>query len=63
MAEKQSSKLPDLKEIGQIAGKLFTDIKKSVTEICQDYKSKRQEDAANDEEKTKKSEENQNKKE
>ena len=34
------SKLPDLKEIGDITGKLFNDLKKSVTEIIKDYKKK-----------------------
>ena len=37
----KNSKLPDLKEIGGMAGKLFKDIKSSVTEIVNDYKSKR----------------------
>ena len=32
------SKLPDLKEITSMAGKLFNDIKKSVNEIVADYK-------------------------
>ncbi len=32
------SKLPDMKELGSITGKLFKDIKNSVTEIIQDYK-------------------------
>jgi len=31
------SKLPDLKEIANMAGKLFNDIKKSVSEIVCDY--------------------------
>ncbi len=34
------SKLPDLNEIGSMAGKLFNDIKKSVVEIIGDYKQK-----------------------
>lgn len=34
------SKMPDLKEIGAIAGKLFKDLKTSVTEIIHDYKEK-----------------------
>ncbi len=37
------SKMPDLKEIGAMAGKLFTDVKKSIGEIITDYKSKRPE--------------------
>ena len=35
------SKMPDLNEIGSIAGKLFKDIKKSVSEIISDYKQQR----------------------
>ncbi|MFA5960112.1 MAG: hypothetical protein WC785_06310 [Tatlockia sp.] len=35
------SKMPDFKEISAIAGKLFTDIKKSVSEIMDNYKKKR----------------------
>ncbi len=35
------SKLPDLKELGDIAGKLFKDIKTSVGEIIDTYKEKR----------------------
>ena len=34
------SKLPDLKEVMQISGKLFKDIKNSVGEIITDYKQK-----------------------
>lgn len=34
------SKLPDLKEVVQITGKLFKDIKTSVGEIITDYKQK-----------------------
>ncbi len=34
------SKMPDLKELGQITSKLFKDIKTSVTEIIDDYKQK-----------------------
>ncbi len=33
-------KLPSLNEVGSMASKLFKDIKKSVTEIAEDYKSK-----------------------
>ncbi len=36
-----SSKLPDLKEIGGMAGKLFNDVKQSISEIITDYKAKR----------------------
>jgi len=35
------SKMPDLSEITHMAGKLFSDIKNSVTEIVDDYKTKR----------------------
>ena len=34
------SKLPDIKEIGSIAGKFYKDIKKSVLEIIDDFKQK-----------------------
>lgn len=34
------SKLPDLKELGEIGGKLFKDLKASVTEIITAYKRK-----------------------
>lgn len=37
------SKLPDLKELSSMTGKLFKGIKNSVEEIIQDYKSKRAE--------------------
>lgn len=40
------SKLPDLKEISSMAGKLFRDVKTSITEILVEYKKKREEDAA-----------------
>ena len=36
------SKLPDLKEFNEITGKLFKDIKTSVTEIIDNYKKKRE---------------------
>lgn len=39
--EEKKSKLPDLKEITEMAGKLINDVKKSVTTIYQDYKTKR----------------------
>ncbi|CAM2792676.1 Uncharacterised protein [Legionella steigerwaltii] len=35
------SKLPDLKELASMTGKLYTDIKKSVGEIVQNYKENR----------------------
>ena len=34
------SKLPDLNELGSMAGKLYKDLKTSVCEIIDDYKSK-----------------------
>ena len=34
------SMLPDLKEVTSIASKLFKDVKKSVTEIIDEYKEK-----------------------
>lgn len=34
------SKIPDLSEIGNMAGKLFKDVKKSVCEIADEYKAK-----------------------
>lgn len=37
------SKIPDLNEIGNMAGKLFKDVKKSVCEIAADYKAKHNE--------------------
>lgn len=40
------SKLPDLKELGSMAGKLFKGVKSSVTEIVEDYKGKRKSDEA-----------------
>lgn len=35
------SKIPDIKELGEMTGKLFKDIKKSVDEIVSSYKQKR----------------------
>jgi hypothetical protein len=35
------SKMPDLKELASMTGKLFNDIKTSVGEIIQDYKNNR----------------------
>lgn len=37
----ENSKFPDLKEIINISNKLFQDVKKSVSEIIEDYKQKR----------------------
>lgn len=34
------SKLPDLNELGSMAGKLYNDLKTSVVEIIDDYKKK-----------------------
>lgn len=42
MAEK--SKLPDMGEISKMAGKLFTDVKNSVSEIVNDYKKNHADD-------------------
>ncbi|KTD18887.1 hypothetical protein [Legionella jordanis] len=39
------SKLPDFKELSSFANKLFKDVKKSVTEIIDDYKKKREQTA------------------
>lgn len=36
------SKLPDLKELGSMTNKLFKDLKKSMAEIVEDYKKKRE---------------------
>lgn len=36
------SKLPDLNELGSMAGKLFKGLKSSVNEIVDDYKKKRE---------------------
>lgn len=38
------AKLPDLKEIGAMASKLFKDVKNSVCEIIEDYKQKHPEE-------------------
>lgn len=40
------SKLPDLKELTSMAGKLYNGVKTSVQEIIKDYQEKRQEPAA-----------------
>jgi len=40
------SKLPDLGELGNMAGKLFKDVKSSVCEIVDAYKDKRKETVA-----------------
>lgn len=55
------SKMPDIKEIGAMAGKLFKDIKTSIGGIIDDYKEKRKDvESVADEPKTeqKKAEEN-----
>ncbi|MDF1677489.1 MAG: hypothetical protein P1U32_02200 [Legionellaceae bacterium] len=39
------SKLPDVKELTGMLGKLFTDVKKSVVEIADAYKEKHKDDA------------------
>jgi hypothetical protein len=36
----QKSKIPDMGEIASMAGKLFKDVKSSISEIIDDYKSK-----------------------
>jgi hypothetical protein len=46
MTESNKSKLPDLKEVTGMATKLFSDVKRSITEIVQDYKIKRAESEA-----------------
>ncbi|MBN9231359.1 MAG: hypothetical protein J0I93_10965 [Legionella sp.] len=38
------SKLPDLKELATMSGKLFHDIKTSVTQIIADYKAAREDE-------------------
>lgn len=35
------SKMPDISEITSMAGKLFSDVKKSISEIIADYKANR----------------------
>lgn len=40
MIKMDTSKLPDLNEIGNMASKLFGDVKKSIGEIIDDYKAK-----------------------
>ena len=40
--DKATSKWPSMTEVTEIAGKLFKDVKESVTEIVTDYKSKRE---------------------
>ena len=42
------SKLPDLNELGSMAGKLYKDIKQSVVEIIDDYKQKHPADTKTD---------------
>lgn len=38
----QKSKMPDLKELASMTGKLFNDIKTSVGQIIHDYKAQRE---------------------
>ena len=40
------SKIPDLTELGNMAGKLFKDVKHSICEITETYKAKRKETEA-----------------
>ncbi|MDX1837930.1 hypothetical protein DIZ81_10075 [Legionella taurinensis] len=47
------SKLPDFKEMTSIASKLFKDVKQSVSEIIDDYKKKREEGEAAEEQQSK----------
>tara|TARA_Y100000588_G_scaffold393874_1_gene511686 strand:+ start:2307 stop:2615 length:309 start_codon:yes stop_codon:yes gene_type:complete len=47
MSDKKS-KLPDMQELGSMASKLFKDVKKSVTEIVNDYKKNRDEEKSAD---------------
>ena len=44
------SKLPDLKELGEITGKLFKDLRTSVSEIISNYKEKHAETAVSEKE-------------
>ncbi len=44
MIEMDTSKLPDLNELGNMASKLFGDVKKSIGEIIDDYKAKHPEE-------------------
>lgn len=41
MMSEQKSKLPDMKELGDMAGKLFKDVKESISQIITNYKHKR----------------------
>ncbi|QRN03442.1 hypothetical protein GH742_05935 [Legionella sp. MW5194] len=47
------SKLPDFKEMTSIASKLFKDVKQSVSEIIDDYKKKREEGEATEQQQSK----------
>lgn len=42
----EKSKIPDVNEIASMAGKLFKDVKKSISEIIKDYKANRPADAS-----------------
>lgn len=47
------SKLPDLKEVAEIGGKLFNDLKTSISEIIDTYKKKHAEAAPSKDKKAK----------
>jgi hypothetical protein len=42
------SKIPDLKELASMTGKLYKDVKTSIVEIIQDYKEVRAQSGVND---------------
>ncbi|NKB47601.1 MAG: hypothetical protein GKR77_07420 [Legionellales bacterium] len=48
MSQSGKSKLPDFKEVTGMASKLFTDVKTSITEIIEEYKTNRHEQEAKD---------------
>lgn len=48
------SKLPDLKELGEMTNKLFKDVKNSISEIIKDYKEKHPQTATQEEKGSKK---------
>jgi len=50
------SMLPDFKELGEMTGKLFKDIKNSVCEIVDDYKQKHPSDVKTEKEDSSKKE-------
>ncbi len=49
--DNKKSKLPELNEVANAATKIFKDLSRSVKEIYQDYKTKREEPAKADEQK------------